>query len=127
MRGADVTQEGLFVIRKTADYVPAEHPLLSIRKILNHALREMDALFESIYEDRGRYSVPPEWLLRGLVLQALFGIRSERLLCEQLNYNMLFRWFVGLGMEDEAWDHSTYTQNRDRLIEHDVSKPCSGR
>ena len=127
MRGADVTQEGLFVIRKTADYVPAEHPLLSIREILNHALREMDALFESIYEDRGRYSVPPEWLLRGLVLQALFGIRSERLLCEQLNYNMLFRWFVGLGMEDEAWDHSTYTQNRDRLIEHDVVKALFGQ
>jgi len=127
MRGADVTQEGLFVIRQTADYVPAEHPLLSIREILNHALREMDALFESIYEDRGRYSVPPEWLLRGLVLQALFGIRSERLLCEQLNYNMLFRWFVGLGMEDEAWDHSTYTQNRDRLIEHDVVKALFGQ
>ena len=122
MRGADVTQEGLFVIRQTADYVPAGHPLVAIRNILNGALRAMDLLFESIYEDRGRYSVPPEWLLRGLVLQALYGIRSERLLCEQLNYNMLFRWFVGLGMEDEAWDHSTYTQNRNRLIEHEVVK-----
>jgi IS5 family transposase len=71
--------------------------------------------------------VPPEWLLRGLVLQALYGIRSERLLCEQLGYNMLFRWFVGLGMEDAAWDHSTYTQNRDRLIEHDVIKTLFGR
>jgi transposase len=127
MRGADVTQEGLFVIRKTADYVPAGHPLMAIRDILNHALCAMDALFESIYEDRGRYSVPPEWLLRGLVLQALYGIRSERLLCEQLNYNMLFRWFVGLGMEDEAWDHSTYTQNRNRLIEHDVVKALFGQ
>jgi len=127
MRGADVTQEGLFVIRKTADYVPAEHPLVAIRDILNHALRAMDVLFESIYADRGRYSVPPEWLLRGLVLQALYGIRSERLLCEQLNYNMLFRWFVGLGMEDAAWDHSTYTQNRDRLIEHEVVKALFGQ
>lgn len=122
MRGPDVTQEGLFVVRKTSDYVPAGHPLVAIRDILNRALREMDRLFESLYEDRGRYSVPPEWLLRGLVLQALYGIRSERLLCEQLNYNMLYRWFVGLGMEDAAWDHSTYTQNRDRLIEHDVIK-----
>ena len=127
MRGPDVTQEGLFVVRKTADYVPAGHPLLAIREILNRALRDMDMLFESIYEDRGRYSVPPEWLLRGLVLQALNGIRSERLLCEQLGYNMLYRWFVGLGMEDAAWDHSTYTQNRDRLIEHDVIRALFGR
>jgi len=120
MRGADVTQEGLFVTRKTADYVPADHPLVAIREILNRALRDMDVLFESIYEERGRYSVPPEWLLRGLLLQALYGIRSERLLCEQLGYNMLYRWFVGLSMDDAAWDHSTYTKNRDRLIEHDV-------
>lgn len=127
MRGPDVTQEGLFVMRTTADYVPAGHPLVAIREILNHALREMDGLFESIYEDRGRYSVPPEWLLRGLVLQALYGIRSERLLCEQLNYNMLYRWFVGLGMEDAAWDHSTYTQNRNRLIEHEVVKALFGQ
>ena len=120
MRGADVTQEGLFVTRKTADFVPAGHPLVAIRDILNSALRDMDLLFESIYAERGRYSVPPEWLLRGLVLQALYGIRSERLLCEQLGYNMLYRWFVGLSMEDAQWDHSTYTKNRDRLIEHDV-------
>lgn len=110
MRGADVTQEGLFVVKKTSDYVPAGHPLVAIREILNHALREMDRLFESIYEDRGRYSVPPEWLL-----------------CEQLGYNMLYRWFVGLGMEDMAWDHSTYTQNHDRLIEHDVVKALFGQ
>lgn len=127
MRGLDVTQESLFVVRKTADYVPAGHPLLAILEIINQALRDMDLLFESIYEDRGRYSVPPEWLLRGLVLQALYGIRSERLLCEQLGYNMLYRWFVGLGMEDAAWDHSTYTQNRDRLIEHDVIRALFGR
>jgi transposase len=127
MRGPDVTQEGLFVVRKTTDYVPAGHPLIAIREILNRALRDMDFLFESIYESRGRYSVPPEWLLRGLVLQTLFGIRSERLLCEQLGYNMLYRWFVGLGMEDAAWDHSTYTQNRDRLIKHEVIRELFGR
>jgi transposase len=127
MRGADITQEGLFVTRTTTDYVPAGHPLIAIRDILNRALREMDVLFESIYDDRGRYSVPPEWLLRGLVLQALYGIRSERLLCEQLGYNMLYRWFVGLGMEDAAWDHSTYTRNRDRLIEHEVVRALFGQ
>jgi transposase len=122
MRGADVTEEGLFVMKQTADYIPAGHPLIAIREILNEALRELDS-----YEDRGRYSVPPEWLLRGLVLQTLYGIRSERLLCEQLGYNMLYRWFVGLGMEDAPWDHSTYTQNRDRLIAHDVVRALFGQ
>jgi len=122
-----VTQEGLFMMKKTSDYVPAKHPLIAIREIVNTALREMDRLFESMYDERGRYSVPPEWLLRGLILQALYGIRSERLLCEQLGYNMLFRWFVGLGMEDAPWDHSTYTQNRDRLIDHDAIRTLFGR
>lgn len=120
MRGADVTQESLFVMRKSADYVPADHPLVPIREILNVALAQMDVLFESMYQERGRYSVPPEWLLRGLVLQALYGIRSERMLCEQLGYNLLYRWFVGLSMDDAPWDHSTYTHNRDRLIAHDA-------
>lgn len=127
MRGADVTQEGLFVTRKTSDFVPAGHPLMAIREIINRALRDMDVLFESIYGDRGRYSVPPEWLLRGLVLQALYGIRSERLLCEQLGYNMLHRWFVGLSMDDQPWDHSTYTRNRDRLIAHEVVRALFGQ
>ena len=127
MRGADVTQESLFVTRKTVDFVPTNHPLIPIREILNQALRDMDVLFESIYDERGRYSVPPEWLLRGLILQALYGIRSERLLCEQLGYNMLHRWFVGLSMDDAAWDHSTYTKNRDRLIEHEVVRALFGQ
>lgn len=127
MRGADVTQEGLFVTRKTADYVPADHPLVPIREILNQALRDMDLLFESIYDGSGRYSVPPERLLRGLVLQALYGIRSERLLCEQLGYNMLYRWFVGLSMDEAPWDHSSYTKNRDRLIQHEVVRGLFGQ
>lgn len=127
MRGPDVTQEGLFVTRQTADFVPVAHPLRAIRELLNRALRDMDVLFESIYADGGRYSVPPERLLRGLVLQALYGIRSERLLCEQLGYNLLYRWFVGLSMDDAAWDHSTYTKNRDRLIEHEVVRALFGQ
>lgn len=127
MRGADVTQEALFVNRQTVDYVPAEHPLRPIREILNMALRDMDVLFESIYDESGRYSVPPERLLRGLVLQALYGIRSERLLCEQLGYNLLYRWFVGLSMDEPPWDHSTYTKNRDRLIEHEVVRGLFGQ
>src|SRR3989344_1145147 len=80
MRGADITQESLFVMKQTTDYIPVGHPLIAIREILNQALRKLDSLFASIYEDRGRYSVPPEWLLRGLVLQALYGIRRDRLI-----------------------------------------------
>jgi transposase len=127
MRGPDVTQEGLFVTRQTVDFVPVAHPLRAIRELLNRALRDMDVLFESIYADGGRYSVPPERLLRGLVLQALYGIRSERLLCEQLGYNLLYRWFVGLSMDHAPWDHSTYTKNRDRLIEHEVVRALFGQ
>jgi transposase len=120
MRGADVMQDGLFCYTTLDDMVPAQHPLRAIREILNTALREMDRTFAAMYADSGRDSIPPEQLLRGLILQALYGIRSERLLCEQLGYNMLFRWFVGLSMERQPWDHSTYSKNRDRLIEHEV-------
>ena len=127
MSGSDVTQEGLFVVRKAADYVPAGHPLLAISGILDLALRNMNVRFESRYEDRRGYAVPAEWLLRGLLLQVLYGIRSERLLCEQLGYNMLYRWFVGLELDDAAWDYPTYTQNRDRLIEHDAIRALFGQ
>lgn len=126
MRGADVTQESLFTTRTTAAFVPADHPLIEIRSILNQALRGMDERFAAMNAQGGRLSVAPERLLRGLVLQALYGIRSERLLCEQLHYNMLFRWFVGLAMDEAAWDHSTYSKNRDRLIEHDAIRALFG-
>jgi transposase len=114
-RAARMLRKKSFVTRMTAENVPAGHPLVTIREILNRALRDMHALFESIYEERGRYSVAPEWLLRGLVLQALYGISSERLLC-----NMLYRWFVGLSMDDAPCGHSTYTKTAIRLIEHEV-------
>lgn len=125
-RGVDVTQKGLFVMKQTSDYIPAGHPLIAVREILNQARREMDGLFTTIHEDRGRYAVPPEWLLRGLVRQTLYGIRSERRLCEQRGYNMLYRWLVGLRMEDTAWDHSTYTQNRDSFVPKDGPPPSRG-
>jgi transposase len=120
MRGADVTQSGMFSYLTLEDYVPKDHPLRPIREIVNAALREMDETFAAMYADSGRDSTPPEQLLRGLILQSLYGLRSERLLCEQLGYNMLFRWFVGLSVDKGPWDHSTYTKNRDRLIEHEV-------
>jgi transposase len=115
-----MTQDGLFTYTTLEAMVPPTHPLRPIREILNTALREMDRTFAAMYGHSGRDSIAPEQLLRGLVLQALYGVRSERLLCEQLGYNMLFRWFVGLSMERAPWDHSTYSKNRDRLIEHEV-------
>src|SRR4030067_3163304 len=127
MRGADVTQGGIFSYLTLEDYVPKEHPWRAIREIVNAALREMDETFAAMYADSGRDSTPPEQLLRGLILQSLYGLRSERLLCEQLGYNMLFRWFVGLGVENKPWDHSTYTKNRDRLIEHEVIRELFSR
>lgn len=120
MRGADVTQDSMFSYQTVEDYVPQAHPLRPIREIVNAALRGMDETFAAMYADSGRDSIAPEQLLRGLILQSLYGLRSERLLCEQLGYNMLFRWFVGLSVDRAPWDHSTYTKNRDRLIEHEV-------
>ena len=102
MRGADVTQENMFTYVTLGDLVPVDHPLRPIREILNTALREMDKLFAKMYSEFGRESIPPEQLLRGLILQSLYGLRSERLLCEQLGYNMLFRWFVGLSLDKGA-------------------------
>jgi transposase len=120
MRGADVMQESMFTYKTLGNFVPAEHPLRPIREIVNAALTNMDEIFARMYAASGRDSIPPEQLLRGLILQSLYGLRSERLLCEQLGYNMLFRWFVGLSLDKGPWDHSTYTKNRDRLIEHEV-------
>ena len=127
MRGADVTQENMFSYVTLGDLVPVEHPLRPIREILNTGLRAMDEAFAAMYSEFGRESIPPEQLLRGLVLQSLYGLRSERLLCEQLGYNMLFRWFVGLSLDKGPWDHSTYTKNRDRLIAHDAMRALFGR
>lgn len=126
MRGADVMQETLFTVKRLDDFVPPAHPLRGIRDLLNAALKAMDADFNAMYADCGRYSIAPEKLLRALMLQTLYGIRSERQLCEQLEYNLLYRWFVGLAMDDAVWDHSSFTTNRDRLIEHDAVRILFG-
>ncbi|MBI3045660.1 MAG: transposase, partial [Betaproteobacteria bacterium] len=93
-------QERLFTVKTLNDFVPVEHPLRAIREIVNVALKEMDTLFARMYSEFGRESIAPERLLRALILQALYSIRSERQICEQLSYNMLFRWFTGIGMDD---------------------------
>ena len=122
MRGTDVDQGGLFSYVSMEQRVPATHPLRRVRALLDEALESMSRDFERVYADGGRESVAPERLVRALVLQVLYSIRSERLLCEQLDYNLLFRWFVGLSMDDRIWDHSTFTKNRDRLIEAGVAR-----
>lgn len=122
MRGADVMQESLFIMKSLNDFVPAEHPLRPVRDILNVALDRMDERFAAMYSAFGRESIAPEKLMRALILQVLYGLRSERLLVEQLGYNLLYRWFVGLAIDDPVWDHSTFSKNRDRLIEQAAAK-----
>jgi transposase len=119
-RGSDVMQETLFVTAHLDSFVPANHPLRPIRELFNEALKKLNGLFESIYADEGRESIAPEKLLRAQLLQVLYSIRSERQLVEQLSYNLLFRWFVGLAIDDVVWNHSTFSKNRDRLLDHEV-------
>jgi transposase len=122
MRGTDIDQGGLFSYVSMEERVPPGHPLRRVRALLDEALKSMSRDFERVYASGGRESVAPERLVRALVLQVLYSIRSERLLCEQLDYNLLFRWFVGLSMDEPVWDHSTFTKNRDRLIEAGVAR-----
>ena len=113
-------QEALFTVAKLEDFVPADHPLRPIRTIVNTALTELNDLFNEMYAGTGRASVAPEKLMRALLLQVFYSIRSERQLMEQIRYNLLFRWFVGLAIDDPVWDHSVFSKNRDRLLEHDA-------
>ena len=121
MRGEDRQQQAMFSYISPEARVPKDHPLRSIRLMVDNALSDLAPLFQEMYSEAGRPSIPPEQLLRALLLQVLYTVRSERMLVEQLDYNLLFRWFVGLSMDDNVWDHSTFSKNRDRLIEHDVA------
>ncbi len=120
MRGEDVFQESLFSTVHLNSFVPADHPLRSIRILLDQAMQNMNWLFSSIYSDAGRESIPPERLIRAQLLQVLYSIRSERQLVEQISYNLLYRWFIGLTIEDKVWDHSSFSANRDRLLDNAV-------
>jgi transposase len=120
MRGTDETSGSLFSYVDLEERIPARHPLRKIRQVVNDARARLDAEFEALYADFGRPSIAPERLIRASLLQILFSVRSERQLMEQLQYNLLFRWFVGLAIEDTVWNHSVFSKNRDRLIEHDA-------
>lgn len=122
MRGDDQQSGHLFSYLSPEQRVPADHPLRAIRQMTDEALRQLSPQFEAIYATTGRPSVPPEQLLRALLLQALYTVRSERLLVEQLEYNLLFRWFVGLAMDDAVWTPTTFTKNRERLLAGDIAR-----
>lgn len=121
MRGDDNHQDYMFSYLSPEQRVPQDHPLRPIRQMVNRALKDLWPEFKAMYARVGRPSVPPEKLLRALLLQALYSIRSERLLMEQLDYNLLFRWFVGLSMDDPVWNHSVFSKNRERLIASDIA------
>lgn len=122
MRGSDKHQGAMFSYISLEKRVPADHPLRPMREMVDAALKDLSPRFSRMYAHTGRPSIPPEQLLRALVLQVLYSIRSERMLIEQLDYNLLFRWFVGLAMDDQVWDATTFTKNRDRLLGGDVAQ-----
>src|SRR4029450_12210865 len=116
MRGGDGQQAGMFSYVLPERRIPADHPLRPIREMTDAALRQLSRRFARLYATTGRPSIAPEKLLRALLLQILYSVRSERLLMEQLQYNLLFRWFVGLSMDDAVWDVTVFTKNRERLL-----------
>jgi transposase len=121
MRGPDEQPGSMFSYVSLEERVPQDHPLRAIRRITDRALERLSPRFGTLYVNFGRPSIPPEQLLRALLLQALYTIRSERQLMEQLDYNLLFRWFVGLGIDDAVWSPTTFTKNRDRLLDGDIA------
>lgn len=121
MRGEDQRSEGIFSYVRLEQRIPVDHPLRAIRELVDAALRELSRDFSKLYAREGRPSVPPEQLRRALLLQAFYTVRSERQLMEQLDYNLLFRWFVGLSMDDRVWDATVFCKNRDRLLDGDIA------
>jgi transposase len=122
MRGNEEKQIDAFSYVSMEDRIPAKHPIRPFKKMVNEILLDMDKDFNGLYADSGRPSIAPEYLLRASILQILYSVRSERQLMDQIDFNILFRWFVGLSIDAPVWDHSTFTKNRDRLLESDIAK-----
>jgi transposase len=121
MRGSDEQTSHMFSYVVPEQRVRADHPLRAVRRLTDEVLATLSSRFDRMYSDLGRPSIPPEQLLRALVLQSLYTVRSERLLMEEIDYSILFRWFVGLGMDDEIWSPTTFSKNRDRLLEGEIA------
>ena len=126
MRGNEKQQGGMFSYVSMEERVPADHPLRPIRKLVDQILKTMSKRFDDLYAENGRPSIPPERLLRALLLQIFYSIRSERMLMEHLDYNLLFRWFVGLEMDEEVWNHAVFSKNRERLLNEAVARQFFG-
>src|SRR5580692_6166528 len=122
MRGQDTQQSAMFSYLAPEERVPADHPLRKIRPMVDAALKALSPSFDKMYSTFGRPSIAPEKLLKGLLLQVLYTVRSERMLMEQLEYNLLFRWFVGLNMDEAVWVPTVYSKNRDRLMEGEIAE-----
>src|SRR5271169_6944381 len=122
MRGDERVQDGMFSYVLLEQRVPADHPLRAVRRLMDTVLGSMSAELDALYADSGRPSIAPEDILRALLLQVFYSVRSERLLVEQIDYNLLFRWFVGLGMDDAVWNHAVFSKNRDRLLNSEVAQ-----
>ena len=127
MRGGDQQQSGMFSYVSLEDRVPQDHPLRRIREMVDGILKGMAKEFDGLYAKTGRPSVPPERLLRAVLLQIFYTVRSERLLMEQMNYNLLFRWFVGLEMDEPVWNHAVFSKNRERVLNQEVAQEFFGR
>jgi transposase len=127
MRGDDQRQYEVFSYVSLEDRVPADHPLRPIRQVIHEIFRGMNREFDGLYAKAGRPSIPPERLLRALLLQIFYTIRSERMLMEQLNYNLLFRWFVGMEMDEPVWNHAVFSKNRERLLNQEVARTFFSR
>src|ERR1039458_10334310 len=122
MRGDERVQDGMFSYVSLEQRVPQDHLLRAVRSLTDTVLRTLSREFDALYADSGRPSIEPEYILRALLLQVLYSVRSERLLVEQIDYNLLFRWFVGLGMDGAVWNHAVFSKNRDRLLTSDVAQ-----
>jgi transposase len=122
MRGDERVQEGMFSYVSLEQRVPSDHPLREVRKLTDTVLDSLSPELDALYAASGRPSIAPEYILRALLLQVFYSVRSERLLVEQIDYNLLFRWFVGLGMDDGVWNHAVFSKNRDRLLNSEVAQ-----
>src|SRR4030081_3973936 len=121
MRGTDTKQSSMLCLMSPESLVPAQHPIRAMKELADAALGELSPVFEAMYSATGRPSIPPERLLKASLLMALYTVRSERMFCEQLDYNLLFRWFLDLNWDEPGFDHSSFSRNRARLLAHDVA------
>jgi len=122
MRGREDNQTSMLSLRTPEQRVPKDHPLRAVKELAEEALKSISPVLDSMYSNRGRHSIPPERLLKATLLMALHSIRSERMFCEQLDYNLLYRWFLNMSLDERSFDHSTFSFNRKRLLDHDVAQ-----